>query len=336
TDRDLNSTEPYPGIPTDQWIDKDGFHVNYLSPAGLKYRNIAQIMTEVAPATIYLNSMFSLPFTIYPLVARRSRLAPVKVVLAPRGMLKPSALNFKKTKKKLFLFLGKLTGYYKTTWFHATSDDEVLNVQSLAGANAKVKLIPNFAGYLPEFTQPQTKQSGVIKFIFLGRVHPIKNLDLLLKQLEHLRGNISLTIVGSEEDKGFYNECVEIIKTLPPNINVTFAGEMEYQQVQHQIAQHHMLVLPTRGENFGHAIFEALRAGKPAIISDQTPWLDLEKNKAGWSLPLDGSKVFANAMQAAIDFDQATYDEWSAGAWTVVKEYVNKTNLKTEYQNLFD
>ncbi|RYG04532.1 MAG: glycosyl transferase family 1, partial [Chitinophagaceae bacterium] len=76
TDRDLNSTEPYPGIPTDKWIDKDGFHVNYLSPAGLKYRNIARIMTEIAPATIYLNSMFSLPFTIYPLVARRSRLAP--------------------------------------------------------------------------------------------------------------------------------------------------------------------------------------------------------------------------------------------------------------------
>ncbi|MET0244342.1 MAG: glycosyltransferase, partial [Flavitalea sp.] len=236
----------------------------------------------------------------------------------------------------IFLFLGKITGYYKTTWFHATSDDEVLNVQTLAGANAKVKLIPNFAGYLPEFAKPQTKNAGEIKFIFLGRVHPIKNLDVLLNQLKHVHGNVSLTVVGSAEDKAFYDSCVAIIKTLPANINVTFAGEMEYQQVQQQIARHHMLVLPTRGENFGHAIFEALRAGKPVIISDQTPWLDLEKSKAGWSLPLDGSNVFANAMQSAIDFDQATYDDWSAGAWNVVKEYVSKTNLKTEYQNLFD
>ena len=34
-------------------------------------------------------------------------------------------------------------------------------------------------------------------------------------------------------------------------------------------------LLPTGGENFGHAIFEALSCGVPALISDRTPWRDL-------------------------------------------------------------
>jgi glycosyltransferase involved in cell wall biosynthesis len=59
------------------------------------------------------------------------------------------------------------------------------------------------------------------------------------------------------------------------------------------LAGYDLFLLPTRGENFGHAIFDALEVGLPVLISDQTPWRDLERIGAGWSLPLADPDRFA-------------------------------------------
>jgi glycosyltransferase involved in cell wall biosynthesis len=69
------------------------------------------------------------------------------------------------------------------------------------------------------------------------------------------------------------------------------------------LAGYDLFLLPTRGENFGHAIFDALEVGLPVLLSDQTPWRDLERIGAGWSLPLANPDRFA----ATID-DFATLD----------------------------
>ena len=57
-----------------------------------------------------------------------------------------------------------------------------------------------------------------------------------------------------------------------------------------------LFLLPTRGENFGHAIFDALEVGLPVLISDQTPWRELEQIGAGWSLSLADPDRFAAAI----------------------------------------
>ena len=40
------------------------------------------------------------------------------------------------------------------------------------------------------------------------------------------------------------------------------------------------MFLPSKGENFGHIIMESLAASTPVIISDLTPWKDLENARA--------------------------------------------------------
>lgn len=44
--------------------------------------------------------------------------------------------------------------------------------------------------------------------------------------------------------------------------------------------------MPTFNENYGHAIVESFVAGLPVVISDRTPWRNLEKINAGWDIPL--------------------------------------------------
>ena len=69
--------------------------------------------------------------------------------------------------------------------------------------------------------------------------------------------------------------------------------------------------MPTLGENYGHAIFEAMTTGVPVMISDQTPWRNLEQMKVGWDIPLQMKDKFREAITQAAGWNQEEYDEWS-------------------------
>ena len=85
----------------------------------------------------------------------------------------------------------------------------------------------------------------------------------------------------SNEDHEYWSKCIALITQLPKNVVVTYKKELAFNEVQTTISNYHALFLPTLNENFGHSIVESLLSGCPAIISDQTPWDDLEKNNAG-------------------------------------------------------
>ena len=78
---------------------------------------------------IYLNSLFSVFFTIYPLLIRKRFMPSRKTVLAPRGMLGKGALHIKPLKKKLFLLASRVTGIYKNITWHASTDLEKQEVR---------------------------------------------------------------------------------------------------------------------------------------------------------------------------------------------------------------
>jgi glycosyltransferase involved in cell wall biosynthesis len=79
-------------------------------------------------------------------------------------------------------------------------------------------------------------------------------------------------------------------------------------------SQHHLFLFPTRGENFGHVIHEALRAGLPLLISDQTPWQRLAEQGVGWDLPLDDMRAFARRIEEVARWPQAVRDQYSTRA----------------------
>ena len=335
-DRDLNDTTPYPDIESDKWVTfEPGIQIYYCSPKLQTRRNIAKQWSVVKPDFVYLNSMFSFRFTILPLLVASGQ-KHVKVILAPRGMLKPSALQFKRAKKKIFLSLFSLTGMQRRIRFHATDTNEINEIIGMFGDRVAITHAGNYPGYVPPFTKPPQKFPGMLSIIFIGRIHPIKNLDFLLKRLPTIPGEISLTVVGGEEDKSYAAACREIVSTFPGRIKVNFTGDVANKNVPVFLAMNHIFALPTSGENFGHAIFEALAHGKPVLVSDQTPWRNLEQKNAGWDLKLDQPAAFEAAIKKAISFDSQELEKWSHGAWQYVHDYVQQNNLKEAYQRLFN
>lgn len=335
SDRDINERSALPEIIPDSWQNyQDIAKVYYASGAALKYKHIYKIIQSVQPDFIYLNSFFSKYFTLFPILLSRFNKHMSKIVLAPRGMLKPSALRFKAAKKKIFLRVLKMTGLYKNIIFHATDEKEAIDVRIHFPLN-KIAQVPNFPGAITGNRTVLHKKAGQLSIIFIGRIHPIKNLDFLLRACNGIDGNIHLSIVGVMEQEQFWNYCQEIVKELPDTVLVNFIGEIPYKKLGTFINEHHILALPTKGENFGHAIFDALSYGKPVLISDQTPWRKLQENKAGWDIPLHQPQLFTKALQEAVSWDVQTYAEWSEGAYKVATDFVKQSDLLEQYKKIF-
>ena len=67
SDRDVGDSEPYAGIRCNEWIHKpNAYSVYYASPDQQSTRALHTIIRDCAPDTVYLNSMYSVPFTIRP------------------------------------------------------------------------------------------------------------------------------------------------------------------------------------------------------------------------------------------------------------------------------
>jgi glycosyltransferase involved in cell wall biosynthesis len=150
--------------------------------------------------------------------------------------------------------------------------------------------------------------------LFLSRIHPTKNLAYALSLLPAVRADVELHIHGPLDDPAYWARCQSLIAALPPHVAARYHGPLPNERVAAELRVSHLLLLPTRGENFGHVIVEALVQGCPALISDQTPWRGLESRHAGWDLPLSRPDAFRAALQRVGDMGQDEYARWSAGA----------------------
>lgn len=331
SDRDLGTNTPYPDLSADCWLDQTPhLRLYYASPAALNARNLLRQIRSENPDCLYLNSMYSPKFTLLPLLLRRLGLLRVPVVLAPRGMLQPGAMQFKAGKKQLFLKLASKVGLYKGVHFQATDEQELLHIRRWF-PNNPVKLVAN----VPELPEQEPglvkKQAGTLRVIFVGRVSPVKNLAFLIEQLRTVDAAVQLDIAGPVEDTGYWAHC----QTLLAGISWKYLGELPHFAIRSALEQNHIFALTTFGENFGHAIWEALIAGRPVLISDTTPWQHLEAQQAGWVCSLDEPEAIQRALAAAAAMDNAQFQTWSRAAFAFAKRYVEGQNWKTEYLTLF-
>ncbi|MEZ4918233.1 MAG: glycosyltransferase [Saprospiraceae bacterium] len=223
--------------------------------------------------------------------------------------------------------------------FHATDQQEEKDIRIQLGVREKqITLVPN----LPQMKQgPFTeivKKKNQIKIIFLARIHPIKNLHLLLQVLSNIQSkySIHLNIYGVIEDSQYWEQkCLPVINTLPDNISVSSPKEIPHDKVHNLMTQNHLFALLTSGENFGHSIFESFLAGRPVLISDQTPWTNLEEKGIGLSLPLNNIDAFTQAIETFAVMDQEAFDLYAKRAWQFADEYVNDPELVQGYQKMF-
>ena len=330
SDRDLHDTVPFENILSDEWFEQDGYSICYHSPGKMNFKKVKSVIKEINPDKIYLNSMFS--NMIYPLMAAgRSG----KIILAPRGMLRTSALAIKPIRKFLYLSLLRTMNIDQQVTFHSTGDEETKDIKRIFPNARRIIVAPNLPVTVAETLHESHKQTGELHIIFVGRIHPIKNLLFLLESLDELRGDIRLDIVATKDDDDYWMFCEKQIARLKENIKTRIHLDIPHHQIKPLLEQSHLFVLPTEGENFGHAIFEALAVGCPIVVSNQTPWRDLKHKKAGVDLSLK-KELFTEAIQVFVDMNDLQWQEYRRGALALATEYERNLNTDGLYNNLFN
>jgi glycosyltransferase involved in cell wall biosynthesis len=330
-DTDFGESSPMPDIKVDQWLEQDGVNVYYHSKGMMSYKKVKSVINEIDPNRIYLNSMFS--NMIKPILAGYQS---EKIIIAPRGMLSSSALAVKPIRKFLYLWFLRTFGFAKYLNFHATSDQEVKDIQRIF-PNAKSITI---AGNIPvkvDATLPQLiKTSNSIQLVFTGRMHPIKNLHVLLQALKNVKGQIVLNIIATKEDVYYLDKCQQIAKEFGSHIQVNWLLDLPHHQIKSQLQSAHFFVLLSEVESFGHAIFEALAVGCPVFISDQTPWKNLQEKKAGWDLPISDLNLISTSLQQLVEMDDEEWQLYRNGSLNLAESYVEQLNVNKEYRILFE
>ena len=96
-----------------------------------------------------------------------------------------------------------------------------------------------------------------------------------------------------------------------------------------------MFFLPTRGENYGHVIFEALAAGVPVLISDQTPWRDLEQEAVGYMRPLNDENAFVEVIESQSRLGECERGEQAGKARSYAQRMATSSHVLEQNRMLF-
>ena len=332
SDTDYLESAPHPNIKTNEWIKVDGAMVNYLSKDKVNYKTIKTLITGTNPDIIYCNSLYSPYFTLIPL--RIAKKLQIKRILAVRGMLSKGSLSVKNNKKKIFLSIAKTIRLFNGCTFHATNASEKEDIAKEFQKN-NVVITQN----LPERKllpfDSKHKEIGNLKLVSVGRIAPEKNTLYALEALKNVTTDVLFDIYGPIYSDNYWKKCKEVINLLPHNIVVNYKDVLEHDKIDKTLTNYHVLFLPSTGENFGHIIIEAMINSCIPLISDKTPWRNLQQKNVGFDLPLDDNRQYATIIDKLANMDANEIATIAKTAHQYATNIINDDKLVEDYYKLF-
>jgi len=331
-DRDFLDTEPYPDVEADAWNQVGKAQVFYCAPSHRSLFFLRRLLSKTAYDVLYLHGFFDPVFTIKLLLLRCMKMIPKRpVVLAPHGEFSRGAVNIKAWKKKPYLVCAKVLGLYRNLVWHASATYEAADIKTIMGNTASnIVVAINLSPLSDKSPEPQwpDKSTECLRVAFLSRVSPKKNLDYALNVLKNVRVRVCYDIYGTLEDRSYWASCRKIINAMPGNVAVEYKGEVPHDKVCDILHGYDLFFFPTRGENYGYVIHEALTAGLPVLISDQTPWRNLPEKGVGWDLQLDDPSAFIRRIEEVAHMDVAAHKKLRNCAWEYGRQSQNDDALQ--------
>tara|TARA_B100001250_G_scaffold408325_1_gene430539 strand:+ start:460 stop:1617 length:1158 start_codon:yes stop_codon:yes gene_type:complete len=273
---------------------------------------------------IYVNSIF---FYISFLVIFISGLSRKKLIISPRGELEPNAIKYKYILKKIYLaiifkFISK-----KNTTILVTSKEEIKKSKKFLPPNIKYSIIENFIDLdSSDYVNIQNNKNRK-NLIYLGRIHPKKNIEELILAYSLLNDEIKnyhkLILIGTGK-LNYEEKLINLISELNLIDYVEFLGHKVGNEKSKILSSSKLLVLPSHTENFGNVILEAYSCFLPCVCSSNTPWKILDDLNIGFTYQY-GHKELSNKINKILNWDDKTYYEiCEKGRQYIVDNYSTK------------
>lgn len=339
---DLNSENTYEGVQLDTWnsmqLPGSNLSVNvwYDSTKKPSLKKMQSVILSCGADAVFINGFYT-PQFLYPLVLKKmGRLKKQAIIVSPRGMLQAGALAIKPTQKKIYLALLKLLGLCRHISFHATTNDEATDIVKIFGNKPFVAIAGNVPKLPMENIADTIKKEHSLKLVYLSVITPKKNLLLLLQQVKDCKQQIGLHIYGPIKEDWYWKKCTDEMLNLPPNVLVEYKGDMPAHIVQQTLKQYDALVLLTKGENFGHALYESLSVGTPVLTSFFTPWNSLQEKNAGWNIDIEDNRTIATTIDELALTNNEQWNRFRHGALQVATAYYFGQSFVKDYSHLFN
>jgi poly(glycerol-phosphate) alpha-glucosyltransferase len=228
---------------------------------------------EQQPSIYHVNGLWTMPGH-YAAVAARRRSVPL--VWSPRNMLEPKYLDFHAWRKRAFAALFSKADLSSATCLHALTAQELADIR-LYGLTNPIALVPNGVN-LPAPASPQEIAGLAAKhpdlkdrkwFLFLGRIHPNKGLDHLIRAWAELAGRFEewqLVLAGPGE-QAHRQRFEGLSRDLNVSDRVTFVGLLTGARKDAALQHAEFFVLPSISEGLSNAALEGLAAGAAALMT---------------------------------------------------------------------
>ena len=327
-DRDHGDTEAYLGIAYDVWNTVGKAKVWYVRPGGFTMKLLLHLAQNMD--CIYLCSFYD-PYGYKTLLLKQAGKIQCPVALASMGVFSKQAQASKALKKTIFIAGCKLLGLFKNITWSVTSELEAADVKRIVGKNIQYVVAED----IPRSNVPglQKKPEGPLKIVFLSRICAHKNPAIAIDAVSGMKNkNVELTVCGPVQEEDYWQKCQEKLAEL--NCKWTYAGDIPSEQVQAVLAEQDVFVLPTKSENYGHVIFEALSVGCIPVISDRTPWQCVADCGAGYVLPLE-TGAFSKALDTLSQMSCEERRKMALAGVSLAEAKVQETKRTTGYRKIF-
>ena len=272
-----------------------------------------------------------------------------KIIISPHGYLEPDKLKVSKIKKKTVLYLYENYNLKKANCIVACSKKEAIALRNY-GLKQPIGIIPNgINNSMLETKISKTKKSSFKKkyninpdkkvLLFFSRIHPWKGLSLFLKVIFDLRkefreNNWIFLVVGTDE----LNHTSELTTYINKKHISDIVKIIEPQYGKNRIITYDIascFVLPSKGENFGISVIEALSRSVPVITTKNTPWMELETNDCGWWIDRN-ENAFKKTLLNLFLKDITDLNEMGNKGQKLVKKNYTWMIVVKQLNNLYD
>jgi glycosyltransferase involved in cell wall biosynthesis len=293
-----NGNDPLPAAP--DGVEWEGVRVRYFPLAwpelGWRAAGLADAVGRAAidADLVHIHGLWNL--TAWAGV-RAARAAGIPYVISPRGMYQPQALLRHQTLKTMAFWVAERRHLTGAALLHATSAPEA---DALSHFGPRVALIGN--GVDSRTATPEQMADLRRRFdvspdadiiTFLGRLHPIKRLDLLADAFTRLRrGHARAVLVIAGPDEGAHRHVIEPLFR-EVSADLRWAGALDSDDKWALLAASRALVQCSDSESFGLSVAEALAAGVPVVVTNRGAWAEVSAVGCGEVVSHDAPAIAA-------------------------------------------
>ena len=326
-DRDHGDEAPYPGVRVNEWNRVGKAEVYYVPPGGFSDALLLKLAEGMD--SVYLCSFYE-DYGYRMLLLKKSGRIRIPVTVASMGVFSKEALAQKSVKKKLFINGCRLAGLFRNVTWSVTSELEAADLKRVLGDGARCVVAED----LPRGSIPGRRkrtEHDVLRAVFLSRICAHKGLDVAIRAIRDSGVPCCFTVCGPVQEPDYWEDCRKALD----GMDWRYLGDIPGEQVQEILSEQDVLLLPTRSENYGHVIFEAMSVGCVPIVSDQTPWGILAERGAGYVVRRDVGQ-FAHALSEFAALERKEQDAMADRAVLLAEEKLEQSKRQTGYKTIFD